>query len=575
MTRMPRPATLSVNPLFVQLASVIFGGAIVVSIALYTSSVVGSSLHRAGEESTAALLTSQIQAEVDAVAVLNLTDGLGIAAGTTRDADARIPLDKAIAAHDALMVAGQRSDALHALIGSDVTLQIWGAMGEANSALDLYLAEPTALTFSELELQLTALGVLTRFEAPRLAASAQAHQDRATTTTQFARTATMVAILFAAVEVGITTLVIGRRLRRALASAEDEKKRLVEASQIMQRRNEQFGALYQVVSEVTESLSMRYVVNTTIREARKLVGADVVDLRRLERSELALAGMEHDAGQDIAGLGTVALGTGIIGRAAKRGKTFRIDEGAEALMADGERIPAMESGLVVPLIVGARVVGTLGCWSREPGHFTVDDERILEMMASQVATAIASADTHETSEHDANHDALTQLPNRRQLNEDTKGELGKAIISGEPMAIAMIDIDHFKRFNDDFGHKVGDVTLQKVAQVLRGAVRDGDRVYRFGGEEFIVVFKGADADEGLRLAERLRINVAETPLTGDTLRPVGPVTISIGVAACPEHGTNVETLVDMADRAMYASKEMGRNRVTLVGNEPEHLQKAA
>jgi diguanylate cyclase (GGDEF)-like protein len=322
---------------------------------------------------------------------------------------------------------------------------------------------------------------------------------------------------------------------------------------------------------VSESLSMRYVVETTVREARKLVGADIVAVRRVVNGALLLAGTEQDADVDITRLGVVPLGTGVTGRAAKRGKTVRIDSGAAAQMSAAEHVPGIESGIVVPLIVGARVVGTLGCWSRMANHFDADDERVLEMMATQVATAIASADTYEQSEQDAHRDALTALPNRRQLNDDLRGVLLEATIRDQPHAIAMVDIDHFKRFNDDYGHKVGDITLQKVAAVLQSSIRDQDRVYRFGGEEFLLIFAGVDAENAMALAERARIAVERAPLTGETLQPVGPITISIGVALFPDHGHDMEALIDVADRAMYASKEMGRNRVTLALFEPEHL----
>jgi diguanylate cyclase (GGDEF)-like protein len=133
----------------------------------------------------------------------------------------------------------------------------------------------------------------------------------------------------------------------------------------------------------------------------------------------------------------------------------------------------------------------------------------------------------------------------------------------EPRAVvAMIDIDHFKRFNDDFGHKVGDVTLQKVAAVLKASIRDEDYVYRYGGEEFVAMYMNAGGPEASMLAERLRAAVEATPLTGDSLEPVGPVTVSIGLAIVPTHTSDFGAALQLADQALYASKEGGRNRVT-------------
>lgn len=568
--RLPR---LTFNPLTVQAAAVVAAGFAVVAITLFTSGVVERSSQNARDDSNAALLASEIRAEMDEVALLDLDSVL--ASTSPAEASARISLQNAIAAHDAVAEAAAKASELHQLIGSETTLQILGATGEARVALDAYLATQTPQTFTDLQTRLSALRILTAFEIPELSASAQSQQTTLGRATRLARIAIIIAAITSAGCVGAATLVIGRRLRHALQSAENEKSQLLQATRAMQRRNDQFAALYQIGSEVSESLSMRYVVQTTVREARKLVGADVVAVRRIVNGALVLAGTEQDVDADVADLGVVPLGTGLVGRAAKRGKTIRIDTGAAAQMSPHEHVLGIESGIVVPLIVGARVVGTLGCWSRRENHFDTDDERILEMMATQVATAIASADTHEQSERSAHSDALTTLPNRRQLNEDLQGALLEATLAGRPQAIAMVDIDNFKRFNDDYGHKVGDITLQKVAEVLRSSTRDQDRVYRFGGEEFLLIFAGVDAENAMKLAERARAAVERTPLTGETLQPVGPITISIGVALFPDHGRDMAALIDIADRAMYSSKQTGRNRVTLASCEPQALADAA
>jgi diguanylate cyclase (GGDEF)-like protein len=168
----------------------------------------------------------------------------------------------------------------------------------------------------------------------------------------------------------------------------------------------------------------------------------------------------------------------------------------------------------------------------------------------------------------AHHDALTGLPNRRQLNVDIQGRLAQLTASGRCAVVAMADIDHFKHFNDHFGHQVGDTTLQQVASVLRKAVREKDYVYRYGGEEFLVVFADTQPSEALALAERLRLAVEAAPLGGEALEPVGPVTISIGLAFVPEHGSDIEGLIALADKAMYKAKVAGRNRVE-VWNETD------
>ena len=235
----------------------------------------------------------------------------------------------------------------------------------------------------------------------------------------------------------------------------------------------------------------------------------------------------------------------------------------------------MQSGIVVPLIVGARVVGTLACWSREAAAFNEEDEKVLEMMASQVATAVVVADSTAASEHRAHHDALTDLPNRLQLSEDLSGELSRLEMAGRRAVVAMADIDHFKEINDEYGHHVGDVSLQKVAHVLRSTVRASDHVYRYGGEEFVIVFLDCDAESGLAQAERVRLAIEGTPLTGDDMQPIGPVTISIGLAALPDHGTDIDSLIGLADDALYCAKDDGRNRIVAYGSAEHAFTRVA
>jgi len=298
-------------------------------------------------------------------------------------------------------------------------------------------------------------------------------------------------------------------------------------------------------------------------------------LRILRGSELEVVGAMISTGQEIKGLTPVKLGVGPTGRTAKRGRTLRIDEGGELMMVgqagtqpglspaqQSNRSP-MESGMIVPLVVGARVVGTLACWSRNLKAFNDEDQRILEMMASQVATAIAAADATESSERRAHQDALTSLPNRRQLDVDLAGVLSELADQRREAVVAMLDIDYFKRLNDEHGHQVGDIALQRIASVLRNSVRDNDHVYRFGGEEFVVVFTDTTISEAMPLAQRLRSAVSAVVLASESNGAVPPITVSIGLALLPEHGNDVAGLIDLADKAMYQAKASGRDCVVV------------
>jgi diguanylate cyclase (GGDEF)-like protein len=383
------------------------------------------------------------------------------------------------------------------------------------------------------------------------------------------KTVSLAALLSIVLTLGVATFLVGRIIHRAYATANAEKEALRGTTETLQYRNNQLNALYNVFAEITDTLSLRYVVRATVREAMSLMNANMAVLRLLKGSELVVVGNLTDNRGEIEGIAPVPLGEGPTGRAARRGRTLRIDHSAQDQLGPSvEPGSSVESGVIAPLIVGARVVGTLAVWSREANAFSTDDERVLEMMASQVATAVIAADTTDSSMQRAHQDALTGLPNRLQLSEDLTGELLTLASSGRNAVVAMADIDHFKGFNDDYGHKVGDVTLQQVGAVLRHAVRDNDRVYRYGGEEFVLIFTDAGPGEACALAERVRAAIEATPFSGDQMEPVGPVTISIGLALMPEHGTDVMALIELADKAMYQAKDAGRNRVVLWQGEP-------
>ena len=148
------------------------------------------------------------------------------------------------------------------------------------------------------------------------------------------------------------------------------------------------------------------------------------------------------------------------------------------------------------------------------------------------------------------------MKNRRRFREDLELLFAQADRQGSPLSLIMLDVDHFKQYNDTFGHPAGDRVLQQVGSTLRSSVRGHDVVARYGGEEFVVLLPATDADEALDVAERLR-----TAIAGHDW-PHRPVTASLGVATSGPDTPDAATLVDHADRALYHSKEAGRNTIT-------------
>ncbi len=170
-------------------------------------------------------------------------------------------------------------------------------------------------------------------------------------------------------------------------------------------------------------------------------------------------------------------------------------------------------------------------------------------------------DSLMAAEERAKTDTLTGLPNRHALEEFFRTAQIAAMESGEAVSTILIDIDHFKRFNDDFGHGVGDQVLRLTAKVLRDRVRDIDLPARYGGEELIAVLPAADLSVAMAIAERIRRAIAECRITrrstGELLRGI---TVSVGVAQL-RTGESMADLIDRCDRALYRAKRTGRNRV--------------
>ena len=158
----------------------------------------------------------------------------------------------------------------------------------------------------------------------------------------------------------------------------------------------------------------------------------------------------------------------------------------------------------------------------------------------------------------ARTDPLTGVHNRRGFTEQLDHELARGARSGEPCALLIADLDHFKRVNDRFGHAAGDAALTRTAAVLQAAVRRGDVVARLGGEEFAAVLPETGAEDAHTIAERLR-----TELAGSFAADELPLTISVGLACAPADGSAAADLVDAADRALYLAKRLGRNRTVV------------
>jgi two-component system, cell cycle response regulator len=220
-------------------------------------------------------------------------------------------------------------------------------------------------------------------------------------------------------------------------------------------------------------------------------------------------------------------------------------------------LPGARNLIVVPLSAEGQ---SFGAWIGEhPGRLGPRIERrvvgMAERFVSYGALALRNAWLLEHVRRAAATDGLTGVANRAAFDDALPKELARAGRREDDVSLLLVDIDHFKRFNDTYGHQTGDEVLRRVALQLALGCRDFDTVARYGGEEFALILPGASVEHAAEVAERLRAAV-EAPADGP------PVTVSIGVAAFPLDGPTPELLVSASDAALYASKHAGRNRVT-------------
>lgn len=232
------------------------------------------------------------------------------------------------------------------------------------------------------------------------------------------------------------------------------------------------------------------------------------------------------------------------------------EAGLEAVLTWGTAAGPVRS-VRLPLVFDGERLGAL-----ELAGIGEPDPTVLASLAERAAAGMAATRREARLRNRALRDPLTGLHNRRFLEETMDAEQRRALRTGATIGLLLVDIDHFKRFNDAHGHDAGDALLRGVGTLLRHAVREGDTACRYGGEEFVVVLPGADLAGTAGRAETLRAAIARWHARHEGV-PLGPVTVSIGVAVLPLHGRDWRSTLRAADQALYAAKHAGRNRVVV------------
>ncbi len=328
-------------------------------------------------------------------------------------------------------------------------------------------------------------------------------------------------------------------------------------ARLLQEQAAREVAINRIASAIRSSLSLPSVLQTTVDEVGRALGVQLSGLHVEGENEQSPVMKCYFRDGEPTEEDRAALVNDLYAyhtQLARRLKHYVLDEqrGTSAQSEDETRPLA-----VVPLLYQARSMGVLLVCSDDPHRIWQENELLLlRTVADQVAVAVNHARLFTQMQQLALTDGLTGCVNRRSFEMQLERDLRLATRMRQPVSLIMLDIDHFKRVNDTYGHDAGDAALRFLADVLRDELRGVDTAARYGGEEFAVILPQAGLDGALIVAERLRSRLETTEVPG-----IGFITGSFGLATFPLHANSRDGLVGSADRALYQAKHAGRNRI--------------
>lgn len=350
----------------------------------------------------------------------------------------------------------------------------------------------------------------------------------------------------------------------------DAQREIVDLKDQLETRKESFNQFYEFLRIVASTLDSQQIYDSVLAKFGEMMGAERCSLMILneESNELALEAA-FGAGLDRTTPIRVKLGEPIAGAV--------LASGAAMLVQDAEldsRVPRARPGryrtrsfISFPIAFGPRKVGVVNLTDRVGGApYDNEDLALLELMSPHLALIIDRTEWHRKAEmfqRMSLTDPLTGLPNRRYLEERLFEEVERSKRHNTPLSFMIIDVDHFKSYNDIYGHTNADRVLSQTALILRGSIRAIDMSARFAGDEFCIVLPETETVDAVRIAERLRIAVSQTEYHSEQGEMMGRVTISAGISSFGPSRQSPLAIIETADRALYQAKTRGRNCVAM------------
>jgi diguanylate cyclase (GGDEF)-like protein/PAS domain S-box-containing protein len=331
-----------------------------------------------------------------------------------------------------------------------------------------------------------------------------------------------------------------------------------------QRRIKELSALNEIIQSVTAVLNIDDLLELVYQQLKRFIPANFVLIGRYDpKSEewYSLYCRKEEQKMQILrqpvefGLGGYVIQSrhSLFLNDVQQVAQFMVKTGRQSLLSVPKAV------IIVPLIVSDQVIGILGVQNDDKEHaFLAEDFELLNSIGAQVAVALENARLYSQMEQLAEEDSLTGIFNRRHFFILAEKEFERTKRYGKPLSAIMLDIDHFKRINDAFGHAVGDQMLKGVAQICSQSLRKIDILGRYGGEEFVMLLPETNGKGAMRAAERLRERIETFCI--ETSKGSLSVTASIGVGTLQGNEANLEILLNYADQSLYAAKSAGRNQ---------------
>ena len=338
-------------------------------------------------------------------------------------------------------------------------------------------------------------------------------------------------------------------------------------------RAEEMSILYEVSLAIAAGVGLEKTTQAVFRQLQKVIPTDLFFLALYEPTEKKVSYFMYQKNGERIEIEPFYLmqKPSLTRYVTQKKETIYIAdfkaEDAEVKEDEIIRVPGFDNRtfLGVPLILRGEVIGVLSVQASQKNAYNANQIRLVETIAQQTSIAMDNAKLFEKMQEMAITDSLTGLYNRRYFYMILDNEFERAKRYQTPLSLIMMDIDHFKTVNDEYGHLVGDDVLRSMSEICEELLRQTDNMFRYGGEEFMIILPGTKQEEAFNVAERIRATIEKAVIK--TKKGSVKITISIGVSEYGEQYSEPSEFIESADRTMYEAKKAGRNCVSMFSKE--------